>query len=150
MATLGVDASACVTAARVASFISDVVFNDDFLIGTRDFAGAGLSLCGRPVNHPASFSLFSFFSSVHFILCCRRRSVSLKTVVRNPSSGAARREIVCDAVVRSKCQVDDDKWPAVADKLVFVRRPDVREPYHSSLLEAHYSQECCLLLYVFV
>lgn len=47
----------------------------------------------------------------------------------------------------AKCQVDD-KRPAVTDKIFFVRCPNARERYHSSLLEAIYSQERCFFLFV--
>lgn len=49
----------------------------------------------------------------------------------------------------AKCQVDD-KWPAVTDKIVFVRCPNAGERYHSSLLEAIYSQERCFFVFFFI
>lgn len=51
-----------------------------------------------------------------------------------------RNALWCDRA-RSKCQVDADKWPAVADKLVIVRRRDVTEPYRSSVLQTRRSQQ---------
>lgn len=133
-----VSVSACVITVGVASLISDIASNDDFLIVTRHSAGACLPLCGRDVNHRASFLLFSF-RFVHFIPRCRCCCSRKKRCTQRERQGCNTRDGLWCGCARSKCQVDDDKWPTVADKLVIMRRPNKPELCRSSVLQARHS-----------
>lgn len=105
------------------------------------------------------FSPIFLFSFVHFRPCCWCCCCTCeKCCTQHERRGCETRDGLWCGCARSKCQVDDDKWPAVADKLAIVRRPDVPEPHRSSVLQARHSLQgpflsriylyCCMFVYI--